>query len=150
MGYGTKFDTRTIRGKKVELYVSTTGMFNANLDGNNLESKTITDLVEEIDKALKCKVSIPFHRWDDGRLVNGVVTGVHGRTKNYLLRIDGKSSQEYYYSSNAGKFLRLSPGEESEYTALKQAEAAAEEASLKFEREHRIDVPKEIEKAMNE
>jgi hypothetical protein len=151
MAYGTKFATKNIRGKKVELFVGAEGTFNATVNEQELEAKTVEELIAQISKELTSNFTpISFHRWHDGKLKHGTVTGIHASTKNMIVKWDGEkgSSQESKFYSSAGRFLHLTAVEQEEYTRMQSALEAATKKLEKYEADHAIEIAEEVEKSL--
>jgi hypothetical protein len=152
MAHGTKFDTRTIRDRKIDLYVDSRGKFNADWDGENIEAPNLDALVERLTKITKVNLSIKFCRWGDDKIKHGEITGRHGANNNILVRFEGEkgSQQEYSYSTDNARYLRLSLSEETEYIELQKTLAAITAKIEKFEESHAFSAQKAILKALGE
>jgi hypothetical protein len=148
--YGTKFASKEIRGRKIDLYVSSGGKFNADWDDETIECPTVGALLEKLSKITKVNLGIKFCRWDDGVLKHGVITGLHGANGNILVRLEGEkgSQQEYTYTNDNGKYLKLTKEQEAEYTGLQKALEAAQTAVEEFDAAHSFNASKVIKEAL--
>ena len=146
MAYGTKFKEEKIRGVKVDIFVSSRGEFNAEINNQLVEAKTLEDLVAKLNKASKSKYSIEFWRWmEDKGLMRGTITGQHASTGNMLVKFDGQKGveQESKWGRNH-RYLALDEAQRAEYTALRIALDAAEKAVDAYEGAHCFDPQDQI------
>src|SRR5207237_10661667 len=99
------------------------------LDGDRVYAPSLDELKTKLASRLtrsKVKVSIPFVRWDDGKLLKGTITGIHASNSNLLVTWDGKKGSEQEYGYGSAKYV--SPAMADELARLGKARDDARQA----------------------
>ncbi len=117
--------TISVAGKDYPVYVSDTGMFRVDLDGQQgqISAPSFAELERKARK-IKTKFEFPFSsvRVLTGRVKHGTVTGIHATRGNLLIRWeDGQSEQLPGWSSPGDVTRRLTDAEAAEVERLLEA-----------------------------
>lgn len=141
-----KLKTIEVRGREIEVEVSESGVFFAEVDGERHDAPSLDLLRAKLIRATKkVAISIPFIMWDEGKIRRGVCTGRHGSNRNLLVKWDGQkgSEQVSYWNSDA----TLSPDHEAAYGLLCEEARRAKKTLEAFEKKHGLDLKALIEEA---
>ena len=139
-----------IKGRKFGVEVDQDdGKFFASLDGDRVYAPSLDELKTKLAGRLtrsKVKVSIPFVRWDEGKLLKGIITGIHASNGNLLVAWDGKkgSEQEYGYKEY------INPVVADELARLGKARDDAKQALDDLIEKHSFNGKEAVRKAMAE
>lgn len=146
-----KFKTETIKGRKVDVQIDSSGWFSTVIDGHEHRAGTYDALVKKVQQALRLKATkLEIAIWRDSRrnrvpgtLEHVTLTGLHGGTGNVLVRrADGSAEQDSRWSTDY-----YSEGIDVElYKRLYAAHAVAEKALEDYRQKFKAD-PKELVKA---
>lgn len=130
----------SIGGRKFLFEVSYDGTFHSTVDGERIEAKSLDALKLAVKKEITVpreKLSIPVTQidsfWSTSVLAHGIITGVHSRTKKFLVQWEtgtdkGRTTQE----SNAHLYTRFSKQDEAQLKQLNNAIEQAENEKQKF------------------
>jgi hypothetical protein len=143
------YGTETIKGKDFKITIDGEGRFCATVNGEDIYRDTLRKLRVDIAHILAKKpLNIPFVEanasWEDFIVRKGVITGIHGRTGDYLLKYDnGSTGQSSKYGSS---LLRA----DTNIKRLKALDAAKEKALAEFDKfiaDNKLEVKSEIEES---
>jgi hypothetical protein len=157
---GVKVSTRTIDGRKYDVFCRRDGTFVVTLDDDDeLEASTLDQLVKKLaEEARRSKrrlaikaTRVEKHGYDDHTITlhDAIITGVNRRTRRILYRdANGKAGQGWRFG---GDFVRpLDAREKTQYIALVSAVHTAQKNLEKFEKLIEFDVEEAIEAALKE
>lgn len=123
-----------VKGKKFDVSVDERdGRFCANFDGFEVRAYTLAGLKSALAKRVSnsnVKTSIPFVRWENGKLRAGTITGIHASNRNLLVKWKEEKGTEQKYSGYAN--LYITPEVADLYAALAKASEDAEKALDEF------------------
>lgn len=151
-----KVTTFIINDQSYDISVDNAGTFIATVANEVLTAKTLNELRDKVKRAAKQKavrMEIKFERWDEGRLVTGIATGLHAGNGNLLVKVaDGKTEQEWPSSYATDKYLRFQDeNTRKRYvelkTAIKDFEREAENIEKKCSFNPLDEVKKNLRKA---
>lgn len=139
----------SVRGRAVAIFVDTSdGMFSgATFRGDEYHAATRAELHEKLTAATRQSIAVPIVGFIDGEVLRGTVTGKHAANDNYMIKWEGKKGAEQTYSLR--EFLQLNDAALERYRELVAAEVAATAAVEKFEADHKCDLKKIVEDALN-
>jgi len=138
----TKLKDVEIRGELVGIWVSQGGEFAAFKDGTDREKDPATsdhwnrlstasrldELLEKLKVALRVRqkeLAVPFVRLKNGVIERGVIRGIHQKSRDFLVTVDGKKGERSTY----GDYLipELTPQQAAEIIRLHAVAKAATE-----------------------
>lgn len=147
-----KVKTETFYGQKVDISVDDSGVFSAVVDGGKYSAPTLVALKIKLAASFRrasVRVAVPAYRagkglgyggTSKGTLESVTLTGIHGRTRNVLIkRATGAAEQD---SSSWSSMYFSEKTDISKYAKLHSTYKAAEEELEKFIEANKID-PKE-------
>jgi ribosomal protein L35AE/L33A len=148
----------TVKGKRITPKIDTeTGKFHATVNDVQLSSNSLQELEQAISQSMRrsgAKIAIHFCRKDkeSSRVMAGTITGVHGRTGNYLITWeDGTKTQDDSFSWTGSRaFLDLTKSEREVYVKLLEEADKANKALYAFQKAHEMDMRSVVNKAINE
>lgn len=146
-----KITTIDVRGKKFDVDVNEGGSFGTSYKNEWINASSLEDLrgkLLRITKAEQAKLSIGFIEWDGKKMRHGVCTGKHGANRNFLVKYDDKKSSEQVIAWDLEH--AIDPVEELHYTKLCLEFERAKLARDTFEKQHRVEVKKIVEKAIED
>lgn len=147
----TKVRTLDIKNVAVDIFFSDhNNGFIAELNGDQVSAPSVDELKEKIKRRLTARalrVSIPFVRWEDGKLKRGTVTGIHGSNHNFLIRWEGEKQAQQEWGRDSAY---IDPSVEGELELLARKHHDAELALSKFTKQHHIDVKGKVTTALQE
>ena len=146
-----------VRGQKFSIAVSNQGWFSALVDGHELTAETLNALRDKLIAATRkasAKLDIHFCKlMSDGKVVPGVVTGVHGANGNLLIRWSDtkRTVQESSWASrDEPRVSPLNADEVARWRQLCLNRQAAEKAIASFLGPRKLDLRKLVERAMKD
>lgn len=143
-----KVTTIEIDGAKYPVDCNEYGEFGTNAEDGWITAPSLDLLTKKllsISKRKRAHIKIPFYCDDNGKLLRGVITGIHARTNNFLVAWDtGKKDQGNYW----GDYYAIDDKELPEANRLLTAATAATKAWDTFKSKHKMeDVKQRVAKA---
>lgn len=143
-----------VRGTEFEVQVEPSGQFKARFNGPDREGWVYSDTREglyaklmTLTKRAAVKVEVPFDLLEGGRVRRGVATGIHSTNRNVMVRwTDTGRTEQITHLRDSMK--PLSAGERADWVRLSAEVTGARMNLTTFEREHHLDVRREIEQAI--
>lgn len=129
---------QTVRNVKFQVYVGEDGTFFANYKNEQFKAESMNDLKAKLDNAVRksgITLNLEFWRYQDGKMVRGVVYGMHSSNGNLMVAINGTKVQEGGWRS-AGYFLIPDAAERVRYAELMKEQERIEKEIKKFEAKH--------------
>jgi hypothetical protein len=129
-----------VDGRTFSVNIRNTGVFSAEFDSGEIKAESLKELIAALRKAVKkanAHLCIRFSQLDGVTIRRGTITGVHGRTNNYLVTWDnGQKEQVGSYS----EFLKLTEEEERNYAELMIQKRSLETKIRAIQQTKKIDV----------
>jgi hypothetical protein len=139
---GPKVKTETIDGRTFDIHVNGIGQFWTLDDGDSIMAESLDLLLTKLRRMLRTertRINIPITMLYESRAAAGrdvpvyrhaVITGVHSRSGNTLVRFEdtGKSDQLSGFSSDGIMCKRLTPAQVKEFEQLAKAVTLADKA----------------------
>lgn len=152
-----------VRKHDIEVWFTGT-QFRSDFEGKQYSHTKLEDLIENLKEATRraaVKLEIPFSYQRGQKILDGVITGIHGSNRNILVRwnedpnptrsrLRSKSAltEQLSHSYNDPFYQPLDEAKKNELLALLQAERDAEAAVRRFNIENKIDPVRVIEVAL--
>lgn len=146
-----KITTIDVRGIKFDVDVNEVGKFGTSYNGEWIKADSLEELREKLlrmTKASQVKISIAFIEWNGKNMRQGVCTGRHGSNRNLLVKYADKKSSEQVSPWSLDH--SVDPVHEAAYITLCQQFERAKLAKDEFEKRHRVDVKKLVDKAIDD
>lgn len=154
------FDKREVDGVTYQINITYDGRFSTTYDDDEISSKTLDKLLARLRSLMRKrkvteKAALPvtvlggrgyYYNKEEEKFRHGVVTGIHASNNNILFKQDGGKQGTEQLSGYNNVYRRLTDAEMAEYIKLVRAQEAAREAVENWDKEHRIDVQKELGK----
>jgi hypothetical protein len=139
----------TVTDITYRVHVDEYGQFNTIVNDMRISAESLEGLrrnLATVTRRAKVKVAVKYSRLDFSRIIDGVATSVHAKTKNVMAVENGKSLQLEY-----GTFFHsLSPDEKKTIIELHNAKLEADKAYNEFIRQHHINLRSKVEKEVEE
>jgi hypothetical protein len=140
-----------VRDKTYTVDIFNNGEFYTQVtNGQQVTALTLEVLKKKLTAMTRKSIEVKFCRYQDGKIVHGIITGKHASNSSFLVKLDGAKgvTQEQSWSASSSQYMDLTEKDEAVLLDLhKRLDSVTRELEI-FEDGHEIDIRAEVTKAL--